>query len=416
MNEVEVDLLSSQWEAVTSDAQALFYMGGNGCGKTEAIAAFIYAEAVQYPNNYICLAGPSLPQLRRAALIKVPEAFARFGLREGVDWRFNKNTMEFVFPANGSRIFLIGVEHLNENEIEGSEVGALAIDEIAGISFRKYQALASRVRKPNTSRKIRLFGYPPSPSHWTYERFEQNSFEGDKLIQASTHENLQRNGGYLPDDYLDNLEKTYRIGSPLHTRKVLGRWAQMEGLVYPEFSRALEVDDAPEAHHFVCGLDFGYKNPTVFLTAAVDGGDPATNTIYIIAEHYAAGLLYEQHVEAIQRIYPRAGARVFADHDAQGQKELQSLGIPTMNAQKGVIFGIDAVRDRLASGRLKFLRGQCPNLLREFGLYCYPDDSGRGAEKADLPLKRDDHAMDALRYLVVGEDYSRQASFTIRAG
>ena len=67
-------------------------------------------------------------------------------------------------------------------------------------------------------------------------------------------------------------------------------------------------------------------------------------------------------------------------------------------AQKAITFGVNAVAARLApdvEGRPHLvIHDCCVNLLREIAGYVWAAD-GR-------PLKRDDHAMDALRYGVVG--------------
>jgi hypothetical protein len=71
---------------------------------------------------------------------------------------------------------------------------------------------------------------------------------------------------------------------------------------------------------------------------------------------------------------------------------------PGNNALAG---GIAAVTARLESGRLKVARGACPELAREAGLYRYE------AEGSETPLDRDNHALAALRYLVMGLDAGR---------
>ena len=40
---------------------------------------------------------------------------------------------------------------------------------------------------------------------------------------------------------------------------------------------------------------------------------------------------------------------------------------------------------------------RCKNLIREFTSYSYLEESGKDGEKR--PLKQNDHALDALRYL-----------------
>ena len=64
-----------------------------------------------------------------------------------------------------------------------------------------------------------------------------------------------------------------------------------------------------------------------------------------------------------------------------------------------ILDGIDKVSDRIRTGRLKIHRS-CQNLLREAGLYVFDPKTGK-------PVDADNHAMDALRYLVVGTDRGR---------
>jgi hypothetical protein len=71
-----------------------------------------------------------------------------------------------------------------------------------------------------------------------------------------------------------------------------------------------------------------------------------------------------------------------------------------------VQLGIMAVRSRLATGRLRVLAGACPKLLFEASLYRYEEAAGR---RTELPVGENDHALDALRYLVSRLDERRLA-------
>src|SRR5262249_26289847 len=70
-----------------------------------------------------------------------------------------------------------------------------------------------------------------------------------------------------------------------------------------------------------------------------------------------------------------------------------------------VRLGIAAVRARLEEGTLRVLAGRCPNLLREAALYRYSKEPA--ARKSEVPCDGSDHAMDALRYLIVRLDAHR---------
>ena len=61
--------------------------------------------------------------------------------------------------------------------------------------------------------------------------------------------------------------------------------------------------------------------------------------------------------------------------------------------------GIAAVSGRIQSGRLLIDPDTCPNLAAEGSLYAYDPDEGLVTE---TPIDRDNHALSALRYLVMG--------------
>jgi phage terminase large subunit len=81
--------------------------------------------------------------------------------------------------------------------------------------------------------------------------------------------------------------------------------------------------------------------------------------------------------------------------------DLRKAGIPTVPANNAVMAGIQAVKARLpaagdASPRLT-VDPSCVNLLSEFEGYVWR--GGKDGLK-DEPEKTNDHAMDALRYVV----------------
>lgn len=80
--------------------------------------------------------------------------------------------------------------------------------------------------------------------------------------------------------------------------------------------------------------------------------------------------------------------------------ELAGLGATFGLLRTLLLAGIDAVRQRLRSrdneSRGLLIDPVCANLVREFESYCYEKAAG-GDEP--LPTKRDDHCLDALRYL-----------------
>ena len=66
-----------------------------------------------------------------------------------------------------------------------------------------------------------------------------------------------------------------------------------------------------------------------------------------------------------------------------------------------LLSGIDMVAERIRSRRLK-VSAECSELIRESGLYSYDP-----AKDREQPIDADNHALDALRYLIVMIDRGR---------
>lgn len=188
--------------------------------------------------------------------------------------------------------------------------------------------------------------------------------------------------------------------TPLHLRKVRseGAVALGVGAIYPmEFDR-LEVSPFILPKYFQRGyaLDVGWNT-----TAAVFGAiDREGDILYIYDEHYEHEQEPVIHAASIKRrgrmmgmIDPAARGRSQID----GQKlieKYQQEGLLLVPAQNAVETGILDVWTRAVEGRLRVFRGKCPNLKREWGMY-HRDNKGQ-------VVKKNDHALDGLRYLSMG--------------
>ena len=144
-------------------------------------------------------------------------------------------------------------------------------------------------------------------------------------------------------------------------------------------------------------MDVGWNR-----AAAVWGArDPGTGTIYLYSEHYQAMGEPPLHAYAIRG----RGAWVpgvidpcclgSSQIDGRALMEIyRELGLTLQPAVNAVEAGIAEVWNLLVSGQLKVM-ASLTNWFREFRKY-HRDDKGSGKI-----VKRDDHQMDATRYLIV---------------
>jgi phage terminase large subunit len=153
----------------------------------------------------------------------------------------------------------------------------------------------------------------------------------------------------------------------------------------------------------VRGIDFGYTNPFVRLCGAVD----PDGRIYIFREHYKSKVIVRDHAVLINAEDTESFDFTVADHDAEDRATLHDAGIYTTAAEKSILPGINAVKERLkvaADGRprLLFLR-PCVNSISEMIGYSWPP-SMEGRNEKEVPVKENDHCPDVVRYIVAGLD------------
>jgi hypothetical protein len=169
------------------------------------------------------------------------------------------------------------------------------------------------------------------------------------------------------------------------------------GVVSGELSD-IACDHSPNTTHHslrkVGGIDFGFNDPFVALWGVLDRDD----VLWIMGEHYSRRQTLGYHA----RYLPHP-VRWYAD--PSGAREIAELRVANFTISKAIndiALGIAAVTGRLESGRLKVLAGACPNLLAEAELYRYPTE--KCDRRQEVPVDADNHAMDALRYLIAKLD------------
>jgi phage terminase large subunit len=126
----------------------------------------------------------------------------------------------------------------------------------------------------------------------------------------------------------------------------------------------------------------------------------------------------KDHASAVKN-RPGDYAWTVSDHDAQDNAELRAEGINTKNAKKDVILGLQKVKARMkvqgdGYPRL-FICKRCKNVIREFGSYRWPETRATGNDKEE-PMKENDHAMDAIRYMVMEIDRGSGRAPAVSAG
>jgi len=329
---------------------------------------------------------PTYPMLRDV----VQRTFLEWADRLDIRYSFSKS--EEKAEIAGAVVLFRSSDQ--PERLRGPNLNWAYLDEAALMSERTWKVVLGRLRVGEPSAWVTT---TPAGFNWVYRNWVERRDPAYELIHATSPENT-----FLPPGYVADLRSNYT--GEFAQQEIDGDFVAFEGLVYPEFSREVNVaeHDLREGWGRVRGIDYGYTNPFVCLWGALDEDD----RLHIYDEHYRGKTLIGEHAEAIKR---RAGSYRFtvSDHDAQDSAELSHCGVSTRPAQKDVIRGIQKVKARLAlqaDGRPRLtISPKCVNLLREFGSYRW-NETKEGRNDKEEPVKENDHAMDALRYMVMEID------------
>ena len=199
---------------------------------------------------------------------------------------------------------------------------------------------------------------------------------------------------------------------PTQRKQLLeGNWDVNEGAAFTEFNleeHVIPPFEIPINWERVKGIDYGYASESACIWATVD---PSDGTLIVYRELYQKGLTGQDLGFAITEMelqdpFSVAGVLDTAAWNRTGTtgptvgETLVRQGHKLRRADKNRIQGKIQIHEYLRiqhTGRPRIqIFNTCPNLIRE--LQSIPLDS---ANPEDVDTKAQDHAYDALRYLIM---------------
>lgn len=382
--------------------------GSAGGGKSRVAAEKVHAYCIKYPGaTAICLR-----KAREYASKSIVFALKRV---MGDDPKVQYNASELVFRYdNGSIIFIAGMKDESQQQALRSINGDGSADIIWGeeanaLTENDHNELLARLRGTASNwRQIIYTTNPDTPTHWIKQRLMDGG-------EASVYFSKAKDNPHNPPGYLAILDK---LTGPLGLRLRDGKWVQAEGAVYEEFNDAIHIiEPFPIPAHWrrIRVVDFGYTNPFVCQWWAIDND----GRMYLYREIYHTRRTVKVHAEQINRLSQgQTFEATVADHDAEDRATMAENGIRTIAATKDISRGLQAVEERLkvaddGKPRLFIFNDalvEIDNALddskrptctaQEFPGYMWPKTTDGRALK-EVPVKENDHGMDALRYGVM---------------
>jgi PBSX family phage terminase large subunit len=320
----------------------------------------------------------------------------------------NESRLEIVLntvDGGTSKISLRGWEAIET--LRGQKVDFAVIDEVA--SMKDFDLNWEEVIKPtllDTTGEVMFISTPKGYNHFYALCNKELTDNNYKSFHFTTYDN-----SYMPIASIENEKMT--MTDDRFAQEYLADFRKTEGLVYKEFTRenCLYNDQTPRDNiiEVLAGVDFGFSNPCAVITIEKDYSD----NYWISEEWYHTGKTDAQVAEYVGAIRP---TKIYPDPESPTAiAELKKQRLNVRDVVKGkdsVKNGIDKVRELLKAGKLK-VHQKCVNVIREFEMYAYPEERDIRTEKGkELPLKENDHSMDAIRYVLMMSSNDRRVAQT----
>lgn len=434
----------------------LLYGGAAGGGKSELLAYHVNELSLTLPGHRSLLVRTSLPELRRSLIIRTQVRYAQLkspAILRSIDnvkgwWYDNGSIIEYGYCSRDEDV----------GQFMSAEYDFIGFDEAT--QFTPYQMLmisgrlrtskkmaASGVRthvmfatNPGDRGHTFLYQMLVTPTHYgkfavvydVSEGFDNptivrqvelpNDLEELKKVEIDHDPNIHLVVAFVPSTVVDNpyIDPTYKkhlsmLPETERRQKLLGDWDTFTGQYFSEYQRDVHVVEPfpiPPSWQRYRGIDFGTANPFCCLWGAID---PADGTFYIYREAYAKNLTASEQARLIKKISIDENDRpesitlsvidpsTFSNIAGTGTTvagQYQSIGVICVRAKNARVGGWQNVRRYLAPSpvdgvvRLKIFNN-CINLNRTLPLMRHDK-----INPEDLNTRDEDHAVDALRYLL----------------
>jgi PBSX family phage terminase large subunit len=395
------------------------YVGGIGSGKSVIGCITLRDMAIREAGDYL-VCRQFMPELKMTTY----KTFLEFMPPELILEHRIADAHLKIKAVNGiSNIYFRPLEE--PDKMRSLNLNAFLIDEANQVSEEAFLLLQGRLRGKAWRKGMIVSN--PNGHDFIYRLFyKKDMFKTEwaknqyKLIRAPSTENI-----HLPEGYIQSLMESW--SEDRVKREIEGSFDAFEGAVYSEFRRDMHVIKPfviPSNWVKFVGIDHGYRNPSAWIWCAV-GPD---GEVYAYREYYKPEMLIHEIVngtksergvmhmmrgEVINRAYidPSTKARRGTTGESDWDEYYRVLprDFPLYTAINDVQVGIDRVKSYLkphpkTNKPLLYIFDTCTNLIEEMTQYRYqelkPSQEGRKAEY-EKPVKANDHALDALRYVIV---------------
>lgn len=411
----------------TTSKKHIILTSGRAGTKSSAAALLCIWTIIQSMPGSVVVMRKHHNKLRKTVYSEILRAITRLGMKKS-QFIITVSPMQVTYKKTGNSILFSGSDSIDDTKgliDEGRPIRLVMLDELTeffdqGEGEDELQNIEATFVRGNAGgfRMLYCFNPPKNPHSpicvWT-EKMEQRP------------DTVHIHADYLdvPPQWLgEDLIQSARIMEQFDPRQYawvwLGESIGIDEVIYYMFSRSKHVRE-PTAERYgigIVGVDYGQQNATTFQ---IWGINEDARTLEGLDEFYHSGRTSGQQrppseyaaeliklTDRISNKYSTVDFYLFIDPSAAGlSEEIKRTArthdinyrIHIKDAENAVSLGIGRVQDALTYGALTFSPRQ-KGLLQEIVKYEYDKKSIENGK--ERPVKTDDHAMDAMRYAVMG--------------
>lgn len=361
-------------------------------GKTFSLSlSFVMWAMLSFQKASLGLCGKTIGALRRNVIVPLLPCLKEMGF--SVEDNLSRNRLVIGFHGHENYFYLFsGKDEGSAALVQGITLSGVLFDEVALMprSFVE-QALA---RCSVQGSRFFFNCNPEYPSHWFYREW---ICRRDEKNAVYIHFSMKDNPS-LSQKMLGRYEKLY--SGAFYKRFVEGEWVSVSGAVYPFMDDSSMFVPVPKVsfEEYCVSCDYGTVNPTSLGLWGRIG-----EVWYRIAEDYydarreGKSRTDEEHYTALENLVGTLDVgTVIVDPSAASFIEvIERHGrFAAVRADNNVLDGIRKTYQALMRKEVVICES-CTDAIREFSLYRWDED-----KPSDTVIKRDDHAMDDIRYFV----------------
>jgi PBSX family phage terminase large subunit len=388
---------------INSDARINIWLGSVRSGKTFSSLIRFVEFIIKAPRGDMLISGRTDRAIKRNIINPLID------LLGDSDVKYSSGKGEVVIFKR--TLHIVGAnDERAENKIRGMTIIGAYIDEATIIPESFFAMVLSRLSLSGA--KLFTTTNPDGPYHWLKVNYLDRA---DNLDLKYWHFLLEDNPS-LDDAYVSNLKKEY-VGL-WYKRYIDGLWVLADGTIYDMFDEKFHVISSlpGKAKNYLVGIDYGTNNPTAFVL--IGHNKDLKPQFWLEKEYYYDSKKTnrqktdgEYAKDLVEFIKGYSINKFYLDPSAASFKaELRNHRIFPEDADNSVLDGIRTQSNLLASGDYKILNC-CHNAIKEYSSYIW--DTRAAKQGIDKPLKKNDHSLDAQRYVL--HSFSNKSFYTLEA-